>query len=54
MMCGVLTSGCTGQFFAVTFCAKKRTKATIKKLLGEPGVKLYCCVMRTMLSSPHD
>jgi len=34
-----LTSGSTGQISAVTFCAKKRTKAAIKNLLGEPGVK---------------
>jgi len=33
-----LTSGCTGQIFAVTFCAKTRTKTAIKNLLGEPGV----------------
>jgi len=33
-----LTSGCTGQFSAVTFCEKTRTKAVIKNLLGEPGV----------------
>jgi hypothetical protein len=26
--------------FAVTFCAKKRKKAAIKNLLGEPGVKV--------------
>jgi hypothetical protein len=34
-----ITSGCTGQIFAVIFCAKARTKAAIKNLLGEPGVK---------------
>jgi hypothetical protein len=34
-----LTNGCTGQISAVTFCAKTRTKAAIKNLLGEPGVK---------------
>gem|GEM_PF-6892256 len=28
----------TGQISAVTFCAKTRTKAAIKNLLGEPGV----------------
>jgi hypothetical protein len=33
-----LTNGCTGQISAVTFCAKTRTKAAIKNLLGEPGV----------------
>jgi len=33
-----LTSGCTGQISAVTFCAKTRTKVAIKNLLGEPGV----------------
>jgi len=33
-----LTSGSTGQISAVTFCAKTRTKAAIKNLLGEPGV----------------
>jgi hypothetical protein len=33
-----LTNGCIGQISAVTFCAKKRTKAAIKNLLGEPGV----------------
>lgn len=33
-----LTNGCTGQISTVTFCAKKRTKAAIKNLLGEPGV----------------
>ena len=27
-----------GQISAVTFCAKIRTKATIKNVLGEPGV----------------
>jgi hypothetical protein len=34
-----LTNGCTGQISAVTFCAKTRTKAAIKNLLGEPGVE---------------
>jgi len=34
-----LTNGCTGQISAVTFCAKIRTKAAIKNLLGEPGVE---------------
>ncbi len=34
-----LTSGCTGQISAVTFCAKTRTKIAIKNLLGEPGVR---------------
>jgi len=33
-----ITSGCTGQISAVTFCANTRTKAAIKNLLGEPGV----------------
>jgi hypothetical protein len=33
-----ITNGCTGQISAVTFCAKTRTKAAIKNLLGEPGV----------------
>jgi hypothetical protein len=33
-----ITSGCTGQIPAVTFCAEIRTKAAIKNLLGEPGV----------------
>jgi len=33
-----LTNGSTGQMFAVTFYAKKRIKAAIKNLLGEPGV----------------
>jgi len=37
----MLTNGCTGQISAVTFCAKPRTKAAIKNLLGEPGVKLF-------------
>ena len=36
---GHLTSGCTGQISVVTFCAKTRTKAAIKILLGEPGVQ---------------
>jgi len=36
---GHITNGCTGQISAVTFCAKKRTKAAIKNLLGEPGVQ---------------
>jgi hypothetical protein len=39
-----LTSGYTGQIFAVTFCAKKRTKAAIKNLLGEPGVSFLIVV----------
>lgn len=39
---GHLTSGCTGQISAVTFCAKTRTKAAIKILLGEPGVMCQC------------
>jgi hypothetical protein len=34
-----ITNGCTGQISAVTFCAKRRTKAAIKSLLGEPGVE---------------
>ncbi len=33
-----LTNGCTGQISAVTFFAKRRTKAAINNLLGEPGV----------------
>jgi hypothetical protein len=36
-----LTNGCTGQISAVTFCAKTRTKAAIKNLLGEPGVRYF-------------
>jgi hypothetical protein len=35
-----VTNGCTEQVSAVTFCAKTRTKAAIKKLLGEPGVEV--------------
>jgi len=35
-----LTNGSTGQMFAVTFYAKKRIKAAIKNLLGEPGVSM--------------
>jgi len=34
-----LTSGCSGQISAVTFCAKTSTKTAIKNLLGEPGVR---------------
>jgi hypothetical protein len=37
----VITNGCTGQISAVTFCAKKRTKAANKNLLGEPGVMIF-------------
>lgn len=37
----VITNGCSGQTSAVTFCAKKRTKAANKSLLGEPGVSTY-------------
>ena len=37
---GTQPSGCTGQISAVTFCAKTRTKAAIKNLLGEPGVSV--------------
>jgi len=34
-----ITRQSCGTPWAVTFCAKKRTKAAIKTLLGEPGVK---------------
>ena len=34
----IITIGSTGQISAVTFFAKKRKKAAIKNLLGEPGV----------------
>jgi len=34
----IITNGSTGQISAVTFFAKKRKKAAIKNLLGEPGV----------------
>ena len=33
----LVTSGCTGQIYAVTFLRGK--KAAIKNLLGEPGVR---------------
>jgi len=36
-----LTNGFTGQISAVTFCAKRRTKAAIKNLLGEPSVSCF-------------
>jgi hypothetical protein len=37
----MLTSGCTGQIFAVTFCVKTSTKGAIKILLGESDVSPY-------------
>lgn len=43
-----LTNGCTGQISAVTFCAKIRTKAAIKNLLGEPSV-MFLESMRKIL-----
>ena len=39
-----IKSVCNRQIFAVTFCAKISTKATIKKLLGESGIKIKMLV----------
>ena len=48
-MTQLVTSGCTGQISAVTFCAKTRTKAAIKNLLGEPGAKSYTQIIAVFI-----
>jgi hypothetical protein len=45
--CWAYTNGCTGQISAVTFCAKTRTKAAIKNLLGEPGVRGFMLCIKS-------
>ncbi|CUS41283.1 hypothetical protein MGWOODY_Tha801 [hydrothermal vent metagenome] len=45
----IITIGSTGQISAVTFFAKKRKKAAIKNLLGEPGVSVSAIQLKDIV-----